>query len=68
MQNTFLDFVTLLESPTSQSPFYVVESDSGKHYVSAYGGRAAKGLRAGVRLKLYRGVSTYVTAYVLERT
>ena len=68
MQQTFLDFVTLVEFPTARSPFYIVESDSGKHYVSSYGGRAAKGLRTGARLKLYRIESTYVTAYALERT
>jgi hypothetical protein len=67
MKNTFIDVVTLLESPTDTSPFYVVESKNGKHYVSGMGGRAAKGLTQGTELKLYRRESEMMTAYVLER-
>jgi hypothetical protein len=67
MSVKFLDIVTLLASPSTTSPFYVVESAKGKHYVSGLGGRAAKGLRPGTKLKLYHNVSKQMTAYSLER-
>lgn len=67
MSVTFVDVVTLLEAPSASSPFYVVESPNGKHYVSALGGRAAKGLKAGTKMKLYQNVSKQMTAYHLER-
>lgn len=65
---TFVDFVTLLEAPSDRSPFYVVESPKGKHYVSGLGGRAAKGLKPGTKLKLFQNVTKQMTAYSLERT
>ncbi len=68
MSVTFVDFVTLLEAPSERSPFYVVESPKGKHYVSGLGGRAAKGLKPGAKLKLFQNVSKQMTAYSLERT
>jgi hypothetical protein len=64
---TYLDIVTLLESPSETSPFYVVESTKGKHYVSGLGGRAAKGLKPGTKLKLFQNVSKQMTALSLER-
>ena len=67
MKQTFIDIVTLLESPSGTSPWYVVEGQKGKHYVSALGGRAAKGLREGTQLKLYRNESKQMSAYVLTR-
>ena len=67
MQQTFIDIVTLLESPNASSPWYVVEGKAGKHYVSALGGRAAQGLREGTELKLYRNESKQMSAYVLAR-
>lgn len=68
MSAQFIDMVTLLEAPNDRSPFYVVESDKGKHYVSGLGGRAAKGLRPGTKFKLYRSHSANMNAYHLERT
>lgn len=67
MSVTFIDVVTLLEAPNDGSPFYVVESDKGKHYVSGLGGRAARGLKPGTKLKLYRSQSAQMTALHLER-
>lgn len=67
MTQTFIDIVTLLESPNEHSPWYVVEGTQGKHYVSALGGRAAKGLRPGAELKLFRNVGKQMSAYVLSR-
>ena len=67
MKQTFIDVVILLESPSGTSPWYVVEGTKGKHYVSALGGRAAKGMREGTELKLYRRESTQMSAYILER-
>lgn len=64
---TYIDIVTLLESPDELNPFYVVESPKGKHYVSALGGRSAKGLKPGSKLKLFQNVSKQMTAYSLER-
>jgi hypothetical protein len=63
----FVDFVELVEAPSTAWPFYVVESLKGKHYVSALGGRAAKGLSIGTKLKLYHNVTKQMTAYSLER-
>lgn len=68
MQQTFIDIVKLLESPSSRSPWYIVESSNGKHYVSALGGRAAKGLKEGTELKLYKTEGKQFSAYVLSRT
>ena len=62
-----LDIVTLLEAPSATSPFYVVESAKGKHYVSGLGGRAAKGLNIGTKLALFRNVTKQMIAYSLER-
>jgi hypothetical protein len=68
MTNTFIDIVKLLDTPsTTNGPFYVVESPKGKHYVSSMGGRAAKGLRVGSELKLYKRANDVCSAYVLER-
>jgi hypothetical protein len=68
MSKTYIDIVTLVESPDTRNPFYVVESGKGKHYVSGLGGRAAKGLPAGSKLKLYQNVTKHMSAYSLERT
>ena len=67
MQSNFIDIVKLIESPSSRSPWYIVEGPKGKHYVSALGGRAAKGLREGTELKLFRNVGKQMSAYVLTR-
>ena len=67
MQSNFIDVVKLLESPSASSPWYIVEGPKGKHYVSALGGRAAKGLREGTELKLFRNVGKQMSAYVLTR-
>ena len=69
MSNTiFIDFVKLVEIPDDTNHFYVVESANGKHYVSALGGREAKGLPIGTQLKLFRtAVTSMMTAYQLER-
>lgn len=64
---TYLDIVTLLEAPSDLNPFYVVESSKGRHYVSGLGGRAAKGLTPGTKLKLFQNVTKQITAYSLER-
>ena len=45
----------------------IVEGPKGKHYVSALGGRAAKGLREGTQLKLYRNEGKQMSAYILTR-
>lgn len=68
MQQTFIDIVKLLESPSARNPFYVVEGPKGRHYVSALGGRAAKGLREGSELKLYKTQGKQLFAYILSRT
>jgi hypothetical protein len=67
MKQNLIDIVKLIESPNPRNPFYVVEGSKGKHYVSALGGRAAKGLREGSELKLYRNVGKQMSAYVLTR-
>ena len=67
MQQNFIDVVKLLESPSASSPWYIVEGPKGKHYVSALGGRAAKGLREGTQLKLYRNEGKQMSAYILTR-
>ena len=67
MSVTFIDVVKLLEAPSARNPFYVVEGPKGRHYVSALGGRAAKGLREGSELKLYRNEGKQMSAYVLSR-
>ena len=67
MQQNFIDVVKLLESPSATSPWYIVEGPKGKHYVSALGGRAAKGLREGTELKLFQNVGKQMSAYVLTR-
>ena len=67
MKSHFIDIVKLMESPSSRSPWYVVEGPKGKHYVSALGGRAAKGLREGTELKLYRNEGKQMSAYILTR-
>jgi hypothetical protein len=67
MKQNFIDIVKLLESPSSRNPFYVVEGPQGKHYVSALGGRAAKGLREGTELRLYRNEGKQMSAYILSR-
>ena len=67
MSKTYIDIVTLVEVPGDRNPFYVVESAKGKHYVSALGGREAKGLRAGTKLRLFQNVAKQMTAYSLER-
>jgi len=67
MQQNFIDIVKLMESPSARNPFYIVEGPQGKHYVSALGGRAAKGLRPGTELKLFRNVGKQMSAYVLTR-
>ena len=66
-ETVFIDFVKLCEMPGPANPFYVVEGPKGKHYVSALGGRAAKGMREGSKLALYRSQSQMMTAYHLER-
>ena len=67
MKSPFIDIVKLMESPSSRSPWYIVEGPKGKHYVSALGGRAAKGLREGTELKLYRNEGKQMSAYILSR-
>ena len=67
MKSHFIDIVKLMESPSSRSPWYIVEGPKGKHYVSALGGRAAKGLREGTELKLYRNEGKQMSAYILSR-
>jgi hypothetical protein len=67
MQKTFIDIVKLIEAPSPRSPWYVVESNTGKHYVSALGGRAARGLPKGATLKLYRNSTKDMSAYILMR-
>ena len=67
MQQNFIDIVKLIETPNARSAWYVVEGPKGRHYVSALGGRAAKGLREGTELKLYRNVGKQMSAYVLSR-
>jgi hypothetical protein len=67
MKSHFIDIVKLMESPSTRSPWYIVEGPKGKHYVSALGGRAAKGLREGTQLKLYRNEGKQMSAYVLTR-
>jgi len=67
MKQNFIDIVKLIESPSARSPWYIVEGPKGKHYVSALGGRAAKGLREGSELKLYRNVGKQMSTYVLSR-
>lgn len=67
MTSKFIDIVKLLELPNDTSPFYVVEGKAGKHYVSTLGGRAAKGLREGTDLKLYRKHGKQMSAYILAR-
>ena len=67
MKQNFIDIVKLIESPSASSPWYVVEGPKGKHYVSALGGRAAKGLREGTTLRLYRNEGKQMSAYVLTR-
>jgi len=67
MKSHFIDIVKLMESPSSRSPWYIVEGPKGKHYVSALGGRAAKGLREGTQLKLYRNEGKQMSAYILTR-
>jgi hypothetical protein len=67
MKQNFIDIVKLIESPSSRSPWYIVEGPKGKHYVSALGGRVAKGLREGTELRLYRNEGKQMSAYVLTR-
>jgi hypothetical protein len=67
MKSHFIDIVKLMESPSTRSPWYIVEGPKGKHYVSALGGRAAKGLREGTQLKLYRNEGKQMSAYILTR-
>ncbi len=67
MKQNFIDIVKLLESPGAGNPWYIVEGSKGKHYVSALGGRAAKGLVEGTELKLYRNVGKQMSAYILVR-
>lgn len=64
----FIDYVKLVETPTvDNGHFYVVESDKGRHYVSALFGKAAVGLSNGTRLALWRSSSKDMSAYILER-
>lgn len=64
----FIDVVTLLETPTKENGhFYIVESEKGKHYVSALFGKEAFGLRKGTKLKLYHTQAKSYGAYVLTR-
>ena len=67
MKHNFIDIVKLLEAPSANSPWYIVEGPKGKHYVSALGGRAAKGLPKGAQVKLYRNEGKQMSAYVLSR-
>jgi hypothetical protein len=62
MKSHFIDIVKLMESPSTRSPWYIVEGPKGKHYVSALGGR-----REGTQLKLYRNEGKQMSAYVLTR-
>jgi isopenicillin N synthase-like dioxygenase len=64
----FIDIVTLLETPTKENGFfYIVESEKGRHYVSALFGKEAFGMRTGTKLKLYHTESKSYGAYVLAR-
>ena len=67
MKQHFIDIVKLIGTPETERGWYVVEGPKGRHYVSALGGRAAKGLREGTELKLYRNVGKQMSAYVLTR-
>ena len=64
---TFIDVVTLVESPSPRFPFYTVESPTGKYYVSALGGKEAHGLREGASLRLHKVELTQYTYYTLQR-
>lgn len=67
MKQNFIDIVELIGNPDTERGWYVVEGPKGKHYVSALGGRAAKGLPMGTKLKLMRNESKQMSAYVLAR-
>lgn len=66
-KKVFVDFVQLLETPSPRSPFYVVQSATGRHYVSGLGGKPATGAALGSKLKLYRTSSKQMSALLLER-
>lgn len=64
----FIDYVQLIETPTKENGFfYIVESEKGKHYVSALFGKEAFGLRKGTKLKLYYTQAKSYGAYTLAR-
>lgn len=64
----FIDVVKLIETPTKENGFfYIVESEKGKHYVSALFGKEALGMRKGATLKLYHTQAKSYGAYVLAR-
>jgi hypothetical protein len=67
MKQNLIDIVKLIGTPETERGWYVVEGKQGKYHVSALGGRAAKGLRPGAELKLYRNETRQMSAYVLAR-
>ena len=67
MQQNLIDIVKLIGTPETERGWYVVEGPQGRYHVSALGGRAAKGLREGSELKLYRNEGKQMSAYVLSR-
>lgn len=67
MKQNLIDIVKLIGTPETERGWYVVEGKQGRFHVSALGGRAAKGLRPGSELKLYRNVGKQMSAYVLAR-
>lgn len=67
MQQNLIDIVKLIGTPETERGWYVVEGPQGRYHVSALGGRAAKGLRPGAELKLFRNVGKQMSALVLSR-
>jgi hypothetical protein len=69
MKHTFVSFVKLKEQPTRENGYFVVvEGNAGlTHYVSKLFGAAAKGLKAGTKMKLLKTDAKQFTAYTLER-
>ena len=67
MQQNLIDIVKLIGTPETERGWYVVEGPKGRYHISALGGRAAKGLREGSELKLYRNEGKQMSAYVLSR-
>jgi len=67
MQQNLIDIVKLIGTPETERGWYVVEGKQGRYHVSALGGRAAKGLPVGAKVKLFQNVGKQMTSYVLSR-